>query len=91
MLAIPSLSISGYGETKEKAVTMMRFCVQDTARYFLEMPDDEIRAELTSLGWAAEKNSPKELSKSTPDETTEFDTMHVEGDKIERFNLALAA
>lgn len=47
----PSLEISGYGETTEHALELMRFNLEEYFHYLLELSYPEVITELKSLNW----------------------------------------
>jgi len=55
MIYIPSLEISGYGDTIEEADTMARNCLKDYCDNLVKLSLKGISAEMIRLGWSREK------------------------------------
>ena len=52
VMYIPSLEISGYGDTEDKAREMLKFSLDDFSKYLVSLPFEQINEELVKLGWA---------------------------------------
>ncbi len=87
----PSLEISGYGDTKEKAIEMFNFSINEFLKFLVESKAEIIQSELTKLGWKPDKYFRKEFSKAPIDEASVLQELNAEPDSVERVNLALAA
>jgi hypothetical protein len=79
---LPSLEISGYGATEEKAYAMLNDCVKDFFKYILESPVYKVQNELRSLGWIQSALKKIEYSKSFVDITGGLKNFNVK-DKVE--------
>lgn len=64
VIYIPSLDISGYGETVEKAREMVRFCINEFCEHICSLTPKKIETELLSLGWKKNKLKNKIYSKA---------------------------
>ena len=60
----PSIEISGYGETAEKAKKMFKEAIDFYVNNLLSSSPEKIQLELTKLGWKKEKYKNKAFSKS---------------------------
>lgn len=89
VISLPSLEITGYGETEAKAIDMLRFSLGDFSVYILSMPKDQIQIELAGLGWKKGIFN-KEYSKCFVDENGELQNLNAVEDKIERLTLTAA-
>lgn len=67
ILYIPSLEISGYGETKEKATQMAQQSVAEYLISLAKLSQKQVEKELSSLGWMHSKIRNKDYSKSYVD------------------------
>jgi len=67
IIYIPSLEISGYGETKEKATLMAQQSVAEYLLSLAKLSQKQVEKELSSLGWKHNKVGNKDYSKSYVD------------------------
>jgi hypothetical protein len=51
VIYLPSLEVSGYGDTVEEANEMVRFSIQDFLDYLISLPSADIQKQLSKLGW----------------------------------------
>jgi hypothetical protein len=58
----PSLELSGYGKTVEKAEEMLKTAIQDELRRLIDLPVKQVRSYLSSFGWKPKQFHNKELS-----------------------------
>lgn len=75
----PSLEISGYGTTKEKAMELLKDSVDQFFIYLSQLPAKKRMDELSSLGWRQNKFRNKDFSNLYVD---------VEG-KLKGFNVSM--
>lgn len=80
VIVVPSLEISGYGETLEKAEEMLKFSLDQFAIYILAMDSDGISKEFSSLGWKRNPFRNKEFSKAFIDGNGELQNFNAEGE-----------
>ena len=72
VIYIPSLEISAYGETKEKAEEMIHSSLQNYCVYLANLTHKETQKELQSLGWKHQPLRNKDYSKIYVDVTGEL-------------------
>jgi len=85
---VPSLDLSGYGETEEKAIEMIKFSLNDFFTSFLaEMPYNHKRDYLNSQGWKQNTLKNKEFSKSYVDGDGNLKNFNAENNKVSRLTL----
>ena len=86
---MPSLNISGYGETNDKAEEMMKFSLEDYFSYLLTLPMDKISTELAKYGWKKGLFS-NEYSRTYVDGNGDLQNLNAEDNKIEHLTLTAA-
>lgn len=64
IIYIPSLEISGYGETKEKSEEMIHHALKDFCKYLTGLSSKDQKEELRKLGWRKHKIKNTDYSKS---------------------------
>lgn len=64
IIYIPSVEISSYGETKEKAEEMIHESLKDLCKYLISLSPKDLKAELDKLNWKKHKIKNKDYSKS---------------------------
>jgi len=64
VIYVPSLDISGYGETIEKAQKIIEFSLNEFCEYLSSLSVKKIETELFKLGWKHDKLKNKEYSKA---------------------------
>src|SRR5206468_3977249 len=64
VIYLPSLELSGYGETEKKAREILKFSMEEYFNFLLDMPLEKINSELSKLGWKHNRIKNKEFSKS---------------------------
>jgi len=60
----PEFDITGYGDTKSKAIEMMKFSLGEYFTHLLKLPMKKIEVELKEFGWKKIKLHNKEFSNS---------------------------
>ncbi len=89
VIYIPSLNISGYGETKEKADEMIKESFDFFCSHLVSLDTPQMNSLLAALGWR--KNFfAKQFSKLYIDETGALKNFNAENDLVERFALTAA-
>ena len=88
---IPSLDVSGYGSTKDRAQEMLNFSVKELLTYFLDIDVVKMSKELETLGWHKNPLLKKEFSKAYIDGDGELKGFNALGGNVERSSLHLAA
>ena len=86
---VPTLDISSYGATTQKANEMLKFSVNDFCRYITDLSPKKIEAELIRLGWKHNQLKKKEYSKIFVDEGGELKNFNAVGDSVEICELAM--
>lgn len=89
VIYIPSLELSGYGETIEKAREMVQFTIKDSFDFILDMPADELRSYLSNLGWKKTMFN-KDFSKAYVDGDGVLRNFNADEKTIERLELTAA-
>ncbi|MFZ6023794.1 MAG: hypothetical protein ACOYVG_04980 [Bacteroidota bacterium] len=89
VIYIPSLNISGYGETKEKADEMIKESFDFFCSHLISLDPSKMNALLATLGWH-KKFFAKQFSKLYVDEMGELKNFNAENNHIERFALTAA-
>ncbi|MDI9320365.1 MAG: hypothetical protein QM530_07825 [Phycisphaerales bacterium] len=88
VIYIPSLEISGYGETIEKAKKIVEFSINDFFTSLLKLSLIDVRQELKKLGWERAMFN-KEFSHAYIDANGELNGFEAEGE-IEKKVLSVA-
>lgn len=89
VIYIPTLELSGYGETIEKAKEMIDFVVQDYFQYLKSLGSEKAQAELSLLGFK-QGIFKKQFSKRYIDDEAKFQHLNAENDQVERLLLTAA-
>ena len=63
----PSLDLSGYGETEQKAIEMLKFNMGQFFEHLYHLPTTLAERELRALGWKRDRFFSKEFSKARVD------------------------
>ncbi|MBC7553878.1 MAG: hypothetical protein H7257_07855 [Taibaiella sp.] len=89
VMIIPSLDVSGYGKTQEKAFQMLKFCMDSFFEHLITLSDDKMKLLLSALGW---KNTffKKDFSKAYVDVDGELKNLNAVDDKVELVALSAA-
>lgn len=83
---IPSLDISGYGSTKDRAIEILKENLYSFLTELLNSTLKKASTELIELGWKKDRYRNKDFSKSFVDQSGNLQNFNAE-DKIERFAL----
>lgn len=89
VIYIPSLELSGYGDTIDKAREMVQFAIKDTFDFMLEMHADDLRSYLSGFGWKKTMFN-KEFSKAFVDGDGVLRNFNADEKTIERLELTAA-
>jgi hypothetical protein len=89
IIYIPSLDISSYGETKNKAEEMLKESFDFFCRHLVSLSTTEINKQLSALGWQKGFFA-KQFSKLYVDENGQLQDFNAENNHIERFALTAA-
>jgi hypothetical protein len=84
--AIPSLEVSGYGETDKKAMEMLQFSLDSFGNFITSLTPDNIKKELAKLGWHKTMFH-KDFSKAYVDIEGQLQNFNAENNKIEQLTL----
>ncbi len=87
VLFVPSLGISGYGETQEKANEIVKFNMDEFFKYLVTLSQKRRDLELASLGWKQNNMRAKEFSNAYVDGTGELKEFNALDGKVERLTL----
>jgi hypothetical protein len=87
IMYIPSLEISAYGETQEKAQEMFKFSLDDYFKYLTDMSRDDMETELRRLGFKQKMFSNKVFSKSFIDGDGTLHSVNAVEGKVELLSL----
>jgi len=83
----PSFDISGYGETMEKALEMLKFSIDDLFENLSSLSINKLREELAKYGWKKDALRNKEFSKAFVDIDGSLKNFNAVDDKVERLSL----
>ena len=86
----PCFDLSGYGETKAKAVEMLEFSIKEFFVHLLAISLKQMQSELNALGWKQNKFSHKQYSKAVVDINGELQNFNAVDNKVERMALHAA-
>ena len=64
---VPSLELTGYGQTKKKAFEMLKFSLDDYYTHLIKLSSTKMAIELQKLGWKKNKLKNKDYSKAYVD------------------------
>lgn len=87
---IPSLELTSYGATEEKAAEMIKFSIDDYFSFLISLPTKKLQAELSSLKWKHNTLKNKEYSNAYVDVSGQLKNLNAVGDKVERLTLVAA-
>ncbi|MFN8714736.1 MAG: hypothetical protein ACK5Z2_17950 [Bacteroidota bacterium] len=79
----PSLELSGYGETTEKAKAMLQFSVNEFGIFLLSLTSKKMETELNALGWSHDKLKNKVYSTFLNDLDSKLQDLNTVGDSVE--------
>ncbi len=83
----PSLELSGYGETEEKALEMIKSAITDYFTMLYEISPKKRDIELRTLGWNKAWLRNKDFSKAFVDGDGALQNMNIVNHKVERVSL----
>lgn len=83
----PSLDITSYGETLNKAQQMLVSSVEDLFTHFIEISADELLEELKALGWTKNRLKNKVFSNLKVDANGELQNFNVMEGSVERLQM----
>jgi hypothetical protein len=86
----PTLDISGYGNTEDRAQEMMKFSIKDFAIYLNNLSIRDREKELFSLGWEKDKFKNKDFSKVYVDSNGDLKDFNAEEGSVKTRELLLA-
>ena len=86
---IPSLEVSGYGETDKKAMEMLKSSLDSFGNYITTLSPDNVKKELAKLGWQKTMFH-KDFSKAYVDINGQLQNFNAENNKIEQLTLQAA-
>ena len=86
---IPSLHISGYGATEQKAMEMLKYSLDNFGNYIASLPADKVSLELASYGWEKTIFN-KEYSRKFAAGDSTLSGYNAENNKIEHLTLQAA-
>lgn len=86
---IPSLEVSGYGETIEKAIEMLNFSADQCFLHLTSLTHTELKKELARLGWSRTIFK-KDFSRAYVDANGQLQDMNAVAGSVERLTLQAA-
>lgn len=86
----PSFDISGYGDTEEKAIEMLKFNISELFNHLTRLSPKQMESELSDLGWKQSKFRHKEYSKAYVDINGQLQNLNAVDNKVERLTLHAA-
>ena len=86
---IPSLELSGYGETEAQALEMLKFSLDDFGSYMSKLSQRKINEELVKLGWQKTMFN-KDFSKAYIDINGQLQNFNAVDNKVEILTLQTA-
>jgi hypothetical protein len=87
VLFAPSLNISSYGETQDKAYEMIKSSIIDLFDHFVTLSKKELEKQLRELGWEKARLKNKEFSQMAVAIDGALENLNAFEDKVERFAL----
>jgi hypothetical protein len=84
IIYMPSLEISAYGETPQKAEEMLTQTINDFFDFLVSLKPPMIQQELSKLGWSNNRMFKKQFSKAFVDINGELKNLNAVDDKVER-------
>jgi hypothetical protein len=84
---IPSLQITGYGATEEKAKEMLDFSIDEYFLYLVSLSQKKLDEELMRLGWNHVAYANKEFSKVFVSSDGELENFNAVADDIEHLTV----
>lgn len=90
VLYIPSIELSAYGETLDKAKDMLGISIEELFMFFRQISREKLQAELSKLGWTKNKLFNKRFSHTAVDVDGNLQYLNAEKNTIERLSLTAA-
>lgn len=90
VIYLPSLDVSSYGETHEKAEEMMHYSLENFCEYLLSLTEHEVSAYLRNLGWTKRQFFSKQYSSAYVDDNGQLQNFNAVDNKVEKFSLSIA-
>ncbi len=87
---IPSMDISGYGDTVTEAEALLKECVNNFFTHLTTLNQKKMDAELSRLGWKKTKFFNKRFTHPLIDVDGSLQNFNVEPNSVERFSLHAA-
>ncbi len=87
ILFIPSIDMTSYGETHEKAEEMLNESLSFFFKHLLTLSPGKLAETLKELGWEKDKFRNKDFSKMSVDIKGNLKNFNIEEDKVERLAL----
>ena len=89
-MPIPSLELSGYGETIEKAREMIQFNMEQFFGHLIKLDSFQLLADLRELGWVKNKFFNKQFLNSDSNIDDALKNFNIEENSIKRLKLIAA-
>lgn len=86
----PAFKISGYGETKEKAVELAKFSIREYCEYLHSLSKKNRETELRKHGWKIDKLKNKDYSKVFVDSEGDLKNFNVAEGKVKHLTFEAA-
>ena len=83
VIYVPSLELTSYGTTEEKADEMIRFSIDDYFHFLINLSPAQIQKEMSKLGWKHNKIKSKEYSKIFVDPDGNLKNFNAVADEVE--------
>lgn len=87
ILVVPSLQITGYGATEEKAIEMLNFSLNDYFAYLTSLSIGGVDEELVRLGWKHVPYAHKQFSQLFVSSDGELEKFNAVADEVEHLSL----
>lgn len=88
VLYAPSLELTGYGETEDKAQEMLEFSLDELFEYLIKLSPKYLKSELSKLGFKQHFLRSKEYSKAYIDGNGELQNLAMDH-KVERLAVTI--
>jgi len=90
VLYAPALEISGYGETEQKAFSMIKESINSLFDMLSDLSHNDLCIELSKLGWKKNRLRNKDFSRAYVDEDGNLKNYNAVDDKVDRLALVAA-
>lgn len=90
VLYAPALEISGYGETEQKAFSMIKESINSLFDMLSNLSHTDLGIELGKLGWKKNKLRNKDYSRAYVDEDGNLKNFNAVDNKVDRLALVAA-